>query len=75
LPSIFDGTHDLPTTLPPPPQAWRLPYRRMAASLTIPTDLDEGYRLAASFLTPILNGTINGAWGWAPGSGVWAERS
>jgi Nucleotidyl transferase AbiEii toxin, Type IV TA system len=65
------GTHDLPQVLPPPPETWRVSYRRMAIGLAIPADLDEGYRLAAAFLTPILDGTVEDTCTWEPERGVW----
>lgn len=77
LTTVFDarGTHDLPAILPPPPESWRQPYQRMAPSLEIPPDLDEGYQLAAAFLTPILDGTVDDAQTWDCRLGLWTHPS
>jgi hypothetical protein len=63
----------LPAALPLPPEAWRVPYRRMATSLAIPVGLGEGYRLAAAFLTPILDGSVDGTRIWDPEQKQWSE--
>jgi hypothetical protein len=64
-------THDLPPEFGPPPRDWRQPYRELAAGLTIPSDLDEGYRLTSAFLTPILDGTVDNARNWDSERGRW----
>jgi hypothetical protein len=76
LKAVFDArrTHDLPTILLPPPEDWRRPYREMAVDLAISLDLDEGYRLASAFLTPILDGTLDDARAWDPLRGRWMEQ-
>jgi hypothetical protein len=63
----------LPRRLPSPPSNWRTPYRRKAAALAIPADLDEGFRLADAFLTPVLDGTVSEGFVWEPGQG-WSAR-
>jgi hypothetical protein len=47
-------THEIPTTLPRPPQEWRVPYARLAIGLPVPSDLDAGYELVASALLAAL---------------------
>lgn len=47
-------THDMPTELPPPPSAWRVPYERLALGLPIPPDLDGGYKFVADGLAGAL---------------------
>lgn len=59
----------LPARLPMPPVAWRVPYRRTAAQLAIPPDLDEAFRLADAFVTPILGGTLGEGYRWIPERG------
>jgi hypothetical protein len=68
-------THAVPLALPPPPEAWRTPYRRMAASLTVPADLDEGYRLAAAFLTPLLDDSAADSDVWSHESSIWSGEA
>jgi hypothetical protein len=63
----------VPLTLPPPPLTWPAPYRRMAASLDIPTDLDTGYRLAAAFLDPVLTGQAADDQVWNPTLAAWTN--
>lgn len=64
-------THQLPSTLPPPPPEWRLGYRRMAAEIGLETELSSGYELARAFLDPVLGGTVPGAARWAPARRKW----
>lgn len=63
--------HALPHELPEPPGQWQVPYRRMAEELGIPADLNEGFRIASSFLNPVLSGDIAGRAGWNPAIGAW----
>jgi hypothetical protein len=44
----------LPRSLPPPPQSWAAPYKRLADSVGVESDLDAAYALAATFLDPVL---------------------
>lgn len=62
------GTHPVPTALPPPPADWAPAWRRLAADVPVPDDLDAGYRLAAELFDPILDGTVTGGT-WQPGTG------
>jgi hypothetical protein len=48
------ATHPLPHALPAPPPEWTALYRRLAQSLAIPSDAQEGHRTVAAFLDPIL---------------------
>jgi Nucleotidyl transferase AbiEii toxin, Type IV TA system len=52
----------LPAKLPPPPPEWANPYRRLAQSVGIDSDLDAAYRRAAALLDPVLDGTAVGSW-------------
>jgi hypothetical protein len=62
------GTHPVPTALPPPPTDWAPAWRRLAADVPVPDDLDAGYRLAAELFDPILDGTVTSGT-WQPGTG------
>lgn len=44
----------VPAVLPRPPEAWRVPYRRLAQGLPVPPDLDGGYEFAAYELAQVL---------------------
>lgn len=55
-------THDLPDALPPPPVAWAVPYRVLAATLDLPIDLAAAHSVAADLLEPALRGDVTGIW-------------
>ncbi len=44
----------MPTAVPPPPPGWVGPYRVLAESLGIESDLSQGHAMAAGFLDPVL---------------------
>ncbi len=48
------ATHDLPTSVPPPPSVWAVPFRALAQEVGLDPDLSAGHHLAASFLDPVL---------------------
>lgn len=48
------GTHDVPSTLPPPPVSWQAVYPHLAAGLPIPQTSDEAHRFVADALAPAL---------------------
>jgi hypothetical protein len=65
LHGIFErrGTHDLPRTLPQPPDDWRTPFRKLASGTGIDPDLTAGHCRAAELLNPILSGEVQrGTW-------------
>jgi hypothetical protein len=62
-----------PGELPPPPNGWPAQYRKMAISLDIPADLNDGYQLAATFLDPILEGRAGAPQVWNPALRTWAD--
>jgi len=54
--------HPLPTSLPPPPATWADPYKRLATTVEVESDLTAAYALAATFLDPVLAGQDYGQW-------------
>jgi hypothetical protein len=67
----FRGTHELPASLPDPPEQWLGPYDRLVAEeeLVWPT-LEELHAVAAALIDPILAG-VGGTWSVAEGR--WLE--
>jgi predicted nucleotidyltransferase component of viral defense system len=61
----------LPSNLPPPPDAWSDPYKRLAQSVGIETDLCLAHTSAAAFLDPVLDGSADDL--WDPHSRVWRQ--
>jgi hypothetical protein len=56
-------THAPPSTLPPPPLDWTVPYRRLAEEVGAPDNLEAGHRAATALLDPLLRGEISsGKW-------------
>ena len=61
----------LPTALPPPPTTWADPYKRLATTVEVESDLSAAFARAAAFLDPVLAGHAHGQWDtqcgeWAP---------
>jgi predicted nucleotidyltransferase component of viral defense system len=52
----------LPTSLPAPPATWADPYRQLAATVQVESDLYAAFTRAALFLDPILAGHARGQW-------------
>lgn len=52
------ATHPVPSKLPPPPQNWAGTWSKLAANLPIPPTLTSGHQAAATFLDPVLAGTV-----------------
>jgi len=52
----------LPTSLPPPPTTWADPYKRLADTVKVESDLTAAFARAAAFLDPILAGRTSGRW-------------
>jgi len=69
------GTHPLPAALPPPPADWGPAYRRLAREVGLDPDVRSGFALAATFLDPLLAGTLPDRARWAPLLGTWEEPS
>jgi hypothetical protein len=67
------GTHELPVTVPLPPDGWVTGYRALALPIGLDPDITTGHRLVAEFLDPILSTvTIQGAV-WDPIGGTWTR--
>ena len=64
LERTFDvrATHPLPRTLPPPPDAWQTPYRRLASDTGIEEDLSEAFSLVSELIDPVLSGEDIATW-------------
>ncbi len=68
---VFRGVQPLPALFPPPPEAWAVPYARMAEQDGLPwRTLDEVESAARSFLGPVLGGPLRAR--WSPGSWEWS---
>jgi hypothetical protein len=52
----------LPAALPPPPDAWADPYRRLANTVDVEVDLFAAFARAAVLLDPVLAGGAHGRW-------------
>ena len=73
LKTIFStrATHELPVALPAPPVSWNVAYRKMANEVGTDQQVDEGYKQAEDFLTPILSGTVFDDAIWDPTVRTW----
>jgi len=67
------GTHPLPAALPLPPADWGPAYRRLAREVGIDPDVRSGFAVTATFLDPILAGTVSDRARWEPLHGAWEE--
>jgi Nucleotidyl transferase AbiEii toxin, Type IV TA system len=52
----------LPARLPPPPDIWADPYKRLADTVNVESDLTAAFARAAAFLDPVLAGRTSGQW-------------
>lgn len=52
----------LPTALPPPPTTWADPYKRLATTVEVESNLSAAFTRAAAFLDPVLAGHAHGQW-------------
>ena len=70
----FRKTHAPPHSMPPPMEAWRVPYGAMARDDQLPwATLEEVTMAAQAFLYPVLSGTLDAT--WIPAHWVWHERT
>jgi len=75
LATTFAGraTHPLPAALPLPPADWGPAYRRLARAVGLDPEVRSGFALAATFLNPLLAGTVSDRARWEPLHGTWEE--
>jgi hypothetical protein len=55
-------THEMPGSLPTPPAAWAVPYRRLAERTGVDPDVRSAYQDAGACIDPVLGGTASGRW-------------
>jgi hypothetical protein len=79
LDSIFSarGTHSIPDSIPRPPTAWSMAYRRIAEETGLTADtgtdaLKAAHMRVAAFLQPILDRTTAPNSAWNPSSREWS---
>jgi len=65
------GLQPLPSTLPRPPAAWAVAFRRHAAEVGIVPDVQNTHVTAAALLDPVLDGLVTGR--WDPATQRWLE--
>jgi predicted nucleotidyltransferase component of viral defense system len=75
LASVFAAraTHELPASLPGPPDEWALRYRALAEEVGLDPDLSVGHRRAAAFLDPVLAAEV-GVIRWEPEIVEWLPK-
>lgn len=73
LHGIFEGrdTHTLPTAFPVPPREWAIGYQQLARDVELDTDLSDGYRRVARFLSPILDDSAEAERRWDAQRASW----
>ena len=64
------GIRALPAELPSAPEAWRVPYRRMARDIGLSPELEAAHIAAAEFLNPVLSRRVRSGT-WEPASRSW----
>jgi len=70
----FRGTHDVPASLPAPPDTWRGPYTTLAKEDRLRwATLDQAFQAARAFLDPVLAGLVGGR--WEPVDWSWTPRA
>lgn len=68
------ATHELPQALPPPPETWVQPFRRMAEETSLPwRELDDAMSAARRFADPVLTDANAGRWN--PLRWTWESQS
>ncbi|HXB64479.1 MAG TPA: nucleotidyl transferase AbiEii/AbiGii toxin family protein [Solirubrobacteraceae bacterium] len=66
-------TDQLPSSLPPPPEEWRTPFRQLAQAVGVADDIKAGHATAAALLNPILSGEIKRG-RWNPNAQHWTTE-
>ncbi len=68
----FRSTHDVPTSLPPPPDTWKGPYAAIARGDQLRwSTLGEVFEAARAYLEPVLAGLSDSR--WDPDAWSWSE--
>ncbi|GAA4994238.1 nucleotidyl transferase AbiEii/AbiGii toxin family protein [Actinopolymorpha pittospori] len=67
------ATHAQPTTLPPAPSQWSRPFRELADTVGIGSELTTGHQIAANMLNPVLDGRISSGT-WQPHAQQWVTN-
>ena len=67
------ATHELPTSLPPSPEGWSVPFRRLAREIGISDRIEEGHSAAAAMLDPVLQEKVTQGI-WNPSAKRWREK-
>jgi hypothetical protein len=67
-------THAVPGELPPPPADWRAPFRQLAQTVGVPTELADAHADAAALLDPILASEIRTGT-WQPDARRWRDQA
>ena len=62
-------THPLCHRLPEPPEAWKMPFRRLAEEVGFEADLSAAHGAAAALFDPVVQGLETGL--WSPLDGEW----
>jgi hypothetical protein len=47
-------THEIPTTLSPPPESWEIPFRELAAECGLSSGVSDSFAEVRTFVTPVL---------------------
>lgn len=69
----FRGTHQLPLSVPSPPDSWRLPYASMVRDDQLAwLTLEDATYAVQAFLDPILSGRFDAV--WIPETWEWNQR-
>lgn len=64
---------DPPRVLPPPPDAWRIPYRKLASEVGLERNITDAYERARRLLDPVLAGDVDLGTIWDPTSHTWRK--
>lgn len=64
-----------PLELPPPPNGWRIPYRKLAGEVGLDTDIAAAYVRVRQFLNPVLGRSADAGANWDPRSHSWVEAT
>lgn len=63
-----------PSELPPPPNEWRIPYRKLAGEVGLDLELAAAYVRVCEFVNPVLSGGgVNAEANWDPRSHSWLD--